>query len=91
MFAEAVAYERVMGRWSRQVAPLLLEFAAVDGTGSLLDVRSRTGALGSAAAALPSVQVTCVDPPRAFVDYARDHGSALTARAWAVRGTRPTG
>jgi hypothetical protein len=36
MFANAEAYERFMGRWSRLVAPLLVDFAAVAGS-SIID------------------------------------------------------
>lgn len=34
MFSEADGYERFMGRWSRRLAPLLLDFAHVDEGGA---------------------------------------------------------
>lgn len=34
-----------MGRWSRLVAPLLVEFAAIADTGRVLDVGTGTGSL----------------------------------------------
>jgi SAM-dependent methyltransferase len=73
MFAEGDAYERFMGRWSRQFAPQLLRFASVGEGSALLDVGCGTGALASAAAAIPSVRVTSVDKSRALVEHARGH------------------
>ena len=59
-----------MGRWSRRLAPLLAQFASVDGQDSVLDVGSGTGALTFAIAATsPSVRVTGVDPSPAYVRY----------------------
>jgi hypothetical protein len=40
MFADAEACERFMGRWSRLVAPLLLNFAGIRPGGQVLDVGS---------------------------------------------------
>jgi SAM-dependent methyltransferase len=80
MFAEGDVYERFMGRWSRLLAPLLLRFASVGEANSLLDVGSGTGALASAAAAIPSVRVTSVDPSRAFVEHARQRTSCDNVR-----------
>lgn len=33
MFGDAAAYERFMGRWSRLLAPLLVDFTGVPDTG----------------------------------------------------------
>ena len=72
IFAESDAYERFMGRWSRRLAPLLVKFASIDAADSVLDVGSGTGALAFAAAeAVPSVQLTGVDPSSAFVSHAQ--------------------
>ncbi len=72
VFAESNAYERFMGRWSRRLAPLLVKFATVNERDSVLDVGSGTGALAFALAeAIPSVQVTGVDPSSAYVRYAQ--------------------
>jgi SAM-dependent methyltransferase len=73
MFSGAEGYERFMGRWSRRLAPLLVQFAEVREGDSVLDVGSGTGALSVAAAAVPSVRVTGVEPSEAFVQYAREH------------------
>ena len=57
-----------MGRWSRRLAPLLAQFASVDGRDSVLDVGSGTGALAfSIAETSPLVRVTGVDPSAAYV------------------------
>lgn len=61
-----------MGRWSRQLAPLLVEFATVGPQDSVLDIGSGTGALALAVAeAVPSARVTGLDPSAAYVRYAQ--------------------
>lgn len=72
MFAAAAGYERFMGRWSRLVAPLYLEFIGAGEGQRMLDVGTGTGALASvAAAAHADCAVVGVDPSAAFIDYAR--------------------
>ncbi len=56
MFSESDGYERFMGRWSRRLAPLFVDFAGVDAGDDVLDVGCGTGALTLAAAAVPSVR-----------------------------------
>jgi SAM-dependent methyltransferase len=79
MFSEADAYERFMGRWSRQLAPLLVEFAGVRGGERLLDVGSGTGVLAAAlAAAAPTARVVGIDPSSSYVAMAQArHGGPL--------------
>ena len=48
MFSTGGAYERFMGRWSRDLAPLLVTFAGVRNGDDVLDVGSGTGALTAA-------------------------------------------
>jgi SAM-dependent methyltransferase len=72
IFSEAQAYERFMGRWSRQLAPLLVRFAAVRDGDTLLDVGSGTGALAAAlTAAAPSGRVVGIDPTASYVALAQ--------------------
>ena len=71
MFSQSDGYERFMGRWSRRLAPLLVEFARVGEGNEVLDVGCGTGALTFAAAAIPSVRVTGVDPSTAFIRSAQ--------------------
>ncbi|HXA50001.1 MAG TPA: methyltransferase domain-containing protein [Candidatus Acidoferrum sp.] len=71
MFADAEAYERFMGRWSRLVAPLLLNFAGIRPGGQVLDVGSGTGALAFAIAERdPTARVVGIDPSKEYVAYA---------------------
>lgn len=72
MFSEADAYERFMGRWSRLLAPSLIEFAQVRDGETLLDVGSGTGALAFAIRdATRTARVTGIDPSAAYVDRAK--------------------
>src|SRR6201987_5558390 len=45
---DGAAYERFLGRWSRQLAAPLLEFAEFTGDGCLLDVGCATGSVANA-------------------------------------------
>lgn len=80
MFSEGDAYERFMGRWSRRLAPSLVEFAGVGGADRVLDVGAATGSLSlailqSAAAS----RVVGIDPSPGYVAYARQHVSRARA------------
>jgi SAM-dependent methyltransferase len=71
MFGDAEAYERFMGRWSRLVAPGLVDFTGVPGEGRMLDVGSGTGALAFAIAERePRARVVGIDPSKEYVAYA---------------------
>ncbi len=71
MFGNAEAYDRFMGRWSRLIAPLFVEFARVPSTGKVLDVGSGTGALAfEIARSKTGVHVTGIDPSNEYVAYA---------------------
>jgi SAM-dependent methyltransferase len=75
MFSGGEAYERFMGRWSRQLARVFVDFAGVADGETMLDVGSGTGALTAAiAAAAPSSRITGIDPAPAYVDFARSRG-----------------
>jgi len=71
MFGNAEAYERFMGRWSRIVAPQLVDFTGVPAAGRMLDVGCGTGSLASAIAERKvQAQVLGIDPSKEYVAYA---------------------
>ena len=71
MFADAEAYERFMGRWSRLIAPLLLDFTDIPDAGRVLDAGSGTGSLAfTIAGRRPRCQVVGIDPSKEYVSFA---------------------
>ena len=80
MFSESDGYERFMGRWSRRLAPLFVEFAGVETGDHVLDVGCGTGALTFAAATVPSVRAVGVDPSNEFVRAAQQAGDGDRVR-----------
>lgn len=71
MFQNAEAYERFMGRWSRLVAPLLVDLAGVPDKGRVLDIGSGTGVLAlEIAKRRTGLRVTGIDPSKEYVAYA---------------------
>lgn len=71
MFDDAKAYERFMGRWSRLVAPGLVDFTGLPPRGRMLDVGAGTGSLTFAIAESRSrAQVLGIDPSAEYVAYA---------------------
>ena len=76
MFSAGNAYERFMGRWSGELAPLLVKFAAVRDGDAVLDVDSGTGALTAAVVvAAPSSRVIGIDPRRTVCRLCQDASS----------------
>ena len=72
MFEVAEAYEVMMGRWSRQLAPLFVEFAGVRDGDSVLDVGCGTGALSATLARVTGAsKIVGIDPSTGFIEYAR--------------------
>ncbi|MGA8046612.1 MAG: class I SAM-dependent methyltransferase [Dermatophilaceae bacterium] len=69
---EADAYDRFMGRYSRLLAPQLVDLAGLQVGDRALDVGCGTGALtGELVARLGASSVTAVDPSEPFVDAVR--------------------
>jgi len=72
MFSAGDAYERFMGRWSRELAPLLVKFAGVRDGDAVLDVGSGTGALTTAVAGVArSSRIIGIDPAASYVAFAQ--------------------
>jgi SAM-dependent methyltransferase len=72
MFGNAESYERFMGRWSRLVAPLLVDFTNVGESDQILDLGSGTGSLAfSIAKQNVKSHVLGIDPSREYVEFAR--------------------
>jgi SAM-dependent methyltransferase len=74
MFSLGEAYERFMGRWSRALAPILVQFAGIRDGDAVLDVGSGTGALTAAvAAAAPSSRIVGIDLSAPYVAFAQQY------------------
>lgn len=81
MFSQTDAYARFMGRWSRQLAPLMLDFARLREPEAVLDVGTGTGVLASAVTdAHPGAAVTAIDPSARFVEAATARSSSSRLR-----------
>ena len=71
VWAQGEAYERFMGRWSRRVAPLFLDWLDVPGRQRWADVGCGSGALTAAILQQSSpARVLALDPSEAQVDEA---------------------
>lgn len=74
--SDAAAYERTMGRWSRRLAKLFIDFAAIGVARKVLDVGCGTGSLTFALRdALSQASITGVDFGQAYIDFARSKAS----------------
>lgn len=72
MFADALGYEQLMGRWSVRLAPLYTDFARLRDGGRILDVGCGTGALiKTIADKTRTSEIVGIDPAQSFIDYAR--------------------
>lgn len=75
------AYERFVGRWSRDAARLFLEWLGAPTGLTWLDVGCGTGELSRAIDATTSPSgVTGIDQSEAFVDYAKRQGGGIEYR-----------
>ena len=65
-------YERLMGRWSRSLAPLLIEFNGVQDGDKVLEVGCGTGSLTRALLErLPRSEIVAMDPATQYIEYLR--------------------
>ena len=72
MFEVAQAYEAMMGRWSRQLAPLFVQFVGVRDGDKVLDVGCGTGSLSATLARVTKAsKIVGIDPSGGFIEYAR--------------------
>jgi len=70
MWSGAEAYDQLMGRWSRQLAPALIDFACVKNGDRVIDIGCGTGSLSRALLDHGStIQVVGVDSAAPFVEY----------------------
>ena len=80
-FQNPDAYEQVMGRWSRRLAPLLIRFGGLSDDDRVLDVGCGTGSLAFTVAEIANVaSVTGIDLTEPYVNFAR-------VRAMPTRGS----
>src|SRR5580704_14412412 len=71
-FQNAEGYEKVMGRWSRRLAPLLIRFGGLSDGDRILDVGCGTGSLTFTVPEIANVAgVTGIDLTEPFVAFAR--------------------
>jgi SAM-dependent methyltransferase len=81
MFSFGDAYDVFMGRWSRRLAPLLVQFAGVTDRDDVLDVGCGTGSLTAAVAATaPSSRICAIDRSEPYVAVARAHHESPRVR-----------
>jgi SAM-dependent methyltransferase len=81
MFTNAYAYDRFMGRWSRLIAPLMIEFAKLPDRGQVLDVGCGIGALAFTIAEVrPHCNVVGIDASKDYIGYAKSHNQSARVR-----------
>jgi SAM-dependent methyltransferase len=80
MFQSDVAYDRFMGRFSQQLAPVFADFAGVAAGQRVLDVGAGTGALTAELLARSAEAAAC-DPSPPFVEALKARYPGVDARA----------
>lgn len=71
--SDGAAYEIFLGRWTKALAPLVIDFAAFPEDGALIDVGTGTGSLACAMAARwPGRRIVGVDVAEPYIAYARE-------------------
>jgi SAM-dependent methyltransferase len=79
-YGDAAGYDSYMGHWSNALAPLFLQFVALQRPDALLDIGCGTGNLLAAAADLyPDARLVGVDPSPALLHRARARGELANA------------
>jgi ubiquinone/menaquinone biosynthesis C-methylase UbiE len=75
-FQNPEAYEKVMGRWSRRLAPLLIQFGGLADGDRVLDVGCGTGSLTFALPQIANIASgTGIDLTGAYVEFARSRNT----------------
>lgn len=68
---DAAGYEQIMGRWSKRLAPLFIDFSGLADGENVLDVGCGTGSLTFALAKYPNLdEIAAIDFSPVFVDAA---------------------
>jgi ubiquinone/menaquinone biosynthesis C-methylase UbiE len=72
MAGDGDGYERLMGRWSRRLAPLFIDFAGISEGERVLDVGCGTGSLAFALSQNPNVRnISAIDFSPIYIEHAR--------------------
>jgi ubiquinone/menaquinone biosynthesis C-methylase UbiE len=76
MFEVAEAYEAMMGRWSRQLAPLFIDFVGIREADRVLDVGCGTGSLTIILAKVTgAAKIVGIESSNGFIEYARSQNT----------------
>ena len=76
LFQNAEAYERIMGRWSRRLAPQLIQFGGLSDGERVLDVGCGTGSLSFALPEFANVSaVVGIDLAQGYVEFAKSRNT----------------
>jgi ubiquinone/menaquinone biosynthesis C-methylase UbiE len=72
MFRNAEAYDRLMGRWSRRLAPLLIQFGGIAENDRVIDVGCGTGSLAFEMPRCADIaSLRGIDVSAGYIDYVR--------------------
>jgi SAM-dependent methyltransferase len=72
MAGDGAGYERQMGRWSRRLAPLFIDFAGIAGGERVLDVGCGTGSLAFTLAKNPKLgNISAIDFSPIYIDHCK--------------------